>query len=109
MLYVLNFKIGVAHISIHFYRFLMHQTLKMKLPTQSLLRKKINAQLLDHLNDPELFELLRHANCMLTLKVAENATRMNIASLMANVLLRRQILQKHLFLTFASIKSKIHY
>ena len=33
MLFVLNFKNGVAHISIHLYEFLMHQILKMKLPT----------------------------------------------------------------------------
>ena len=33
MLFVLSFKKGVAHMSIHLYGFSMHQILKMKLPT----------------------------------------------------------------------------
>ena len=39
MLFVLNFKKGVAHMSIHLYGFAMHQILKMKLPRESSLRK----------------------------------------------------------------------
>ena len=39
MLYVLNLKKGVAHMSIHLYGFSMYQILEMKLHTLSLLRK----------------------------------------------------------------------
>ena len=40
MLYVLNFKKGVAHVTIFLYGFSMHQILKMKLPILNLFRKK---------------------------------------------------------------------
>ena len=58
MLYVLKFKKGVAHISIRLYRFSMHQILKMKLARIEFIEKTVNAQLPDHLKDPELFELV---------------------------------------------------
>ena len=59
MLYVLNFKKGQAHMSIYLYRFSMHEIFKMYLPTLSISRKTINTQLLDHLKDPELLELVK--------------------------------------------------
>ena len=40
MLYVLNFKKRVVHMSIHSYGFSMHQMLKIKLPTLSLLQEQ---------------------------------------------------------------------
>ena len=40
MLYVLNFKKAVAHMSICLYEFLAHQIFKMKLPTLRFLEKK---------------------------------------------------------------------
>ena len=40
MLYLLNFKKGVAHMSIGVYEFSMHQIFKVKLPSVSLLRKQ---------------------------------------------------------------------
>ena len=58
MLYVLDFKKGVASMSILLYGFLLHQIFKMKHPATTLLRK-INAKLPHQLNDPELFELVR--------------------------------------------------
>ena len=40
MLFLLNFKKGVAHTFIHLHGFSIHQILKKKLPTQRLLRKQ---------------------------------------------------------------------
>ena len=37
----------------------MHQIFRMKQPTLILLRKTKNSQLLDHLNDPEVFQLVK--------------------------------------------------
>ena len=48
----MNFKKGVAHMSIPLYGFLMHQIFKMKLPTLGLLMS-------DRLKDPEFFELVK--------------------------------------------------
>ena len=61
MSFILNFKKEVAHMLMHSNAFSVHQILKMKLPTQSSLKKKkkISAQLPDHLNDSELFELVK--------------------------------------------------
>ena len=67
------------------FTFTIFQIFKIKLPT-------INAQLLDHLYDPGLFELINatyqvraHARSM------NDLTSMNIAS-MVDILLRRQLL-----------------
>ena len=52
---------------------------------------------------------------MLTLKLAGNIARMNDTSPMVDILLRRQLLQNHLILNLAMMKSKkfehreIHY
>ena len=60
MSFILNFKKEVAHMRMHSNGFSVHQILKMKLPTQSSLKKKkISAQLPDHLNDSQLFELVK--------------------------------------------------
>ena len=59
MQYVLNFKKGVAHMSILLYGFSVHQIFRIRQPTSTLLRKQINAQLPNHLNDSELFELVK--------------------------------------------------
>ena len=65
--------------------------------------EKTNAQLSHHLNDPERFELVKF---MLTLGLARNITEMNVASPMVDILLRRQLFQKHLFLNLAMTKIK---
>ena len=57
MLFVLNFKKGAAHMSIHLYRFSMHQI--NETAYVEFIEKTISAQLPDHLNDPELFELVK--------------------------------------------------
>ena len=46
-------------MSINLYGFSTHQIFKTKLRTLDSLRKKINAQLPDHLKYPELFELFK--------------------------------------------------
>ena len=52
---------------------------------------------------------------MLTLELAGNTTRMNVASRMVDILLRRQLLQNNLILNLAVMKNKgfqhreIHY
>ena len=43
---------------------------------------------------------------MLTLELTENITRMNAASPIVEILLRRQLLQNHLILNLAMTKSK---
>ena len=61
----------------------------------------------DHLNDPEPFKL-RLTKFMLTLELARNTTKINLASSVVDILLRRQIL--HLILNVAmtkKIKNKI--
>ena len=72
MLFVLNFKKGIAHIHLHGYS--LHQILKMKLPTYSSLRK----QLLDHLNDPEFLELVKTYQVHAHSRTCWNTTRMPI-------------------------------
>ena len=70
--------------------------------------KTINAQLPDHLKDPELFELVILTKFKHTLKLAGNATRMNFVSHMVDILLRKQLLQNHLILNLA-MKKKFFY
>ena len=55
MLYVLNLKKGIAHMSI--YAILMNHIFKMKLPTLDSLREQKNAQVPNHLNHEEFSEL----------------------------------------------------
>ena len=43
---------------------------------------------------------------MVTLELAENTARMNVNSPMVDILLRRQLLQNHLILNLAMMKSK---
>ena len=43
---------------------------------------------------------------MLIVERAGNTTRMNVASAMIDLLLRKQLLQKHLILNLAMMKSK---
>ena len=57
MLYVLNFKKAVAHMSICLYEFSAHQIFRLKLPTLRFLEKKMNVTLQNNLNDPEHFDL----------------------------------------------------
>ena len=45
-----------------------------------VIEKTINAQLPDHLNEPELFELVQTYQIQNTLELAGNATKMNVAS-----------------------------
>ena len=75
MLFLLNLKIEVAHMSIHSYEFSMHQKLKMRLPTYSSLRKEIG-QFPDQVNDPRLFEIVKthqvHAHSRTCLKYNKN-------------------------------------
>ena len=53
------------------------------------MEKTINAHMLDHLNDPELPDLVKtyqvHAHC----RTSWNTTRMNVPSLIVGILLRR--------------------
>ena len=58
----------------------------------SFFEKTINTQLPDHFKYPDLFKLVKNYQ-MLTLELAENTTRMKIASRMVDILLRRQLLQ----------------
>ena len=51
----------------------------------------INTQLPNHLDNQELFELLRLTKIMPTLELAGNTIRMNEASFMVDILLRRQL------------------
>ena len=44
---------------------------------------------------------------MLALELVRNTTRMNVASPMVDILLRRHLLQNHLILNLAMMKSKI--
>ena len=90
MVFILNSPERVAHMSIHLHGFSMQQVLNMKLATWSLLRKQVvrpfekKMQLSDHLNDPQLLEVV-----MLTLELDGNTT-MNAASPMVDTLLRQQ-------------------
>ena len=68
--------------------------------------KTINAQLPDHLNDQSFLSQLRLNKFMLTLELTGSTTRMNVASPMVNILLRRQLLQNLLILNLAMMKSK---
>ena len=43
---------------------------------------------------------------MLTVELAKNSTIMNVASPMVDILLRRQLLQRHLILSLAKMNSK---
>ena len=71
------------------------------------IEKTINAQLSDHFNGPKLFELiLRLIKFLLTQEPAGKTTRVNVASLMVVILLRRQLLQNHLIINLARRKSK---
>ena len=67
ILYVLNFKKGVAHMSIRLYTFSMHQIFKM------------NAHLPSHLKDTDLFELVKtyqiHAHSRTRWKYNKNEYR----------------------------------
>ena len=83
----LNVKKEVAHMFIHLYGFSMHQILKMKL--SEFIEKTKKAQLRDYLNYLKLFELVKTS--MLTLKPDGNTARMNLASPIINILLRRQL------------------
>ena len=71
------------------------------------IEKKMNEQLSDHLKDPKLSELiLRLTKFLLIQEPAGKTTRMNVASLMVIILLRRQLLQNHLILNLAMRISK---
>ena len=70
------------------------------------IKKTINAQLPDHLNDPGIFELVKTYKCMRNLKVAGNTVRINASSHTVDILLRRQLSQNHLILNLAMLKSK---
>ena len=54
--------------------------------------KTINARLLNHLKDPEIFELVKTYQVMFALELARNTTRMNVASGMVDILMGRQLL-----------------
>ena len=47
--------------------------------------------MLDHLNDPHSFELVRFAGFMLTLEHAGNAARVNVVSPMVSILTRFRV------------------
>ena len=49
----------------------------------------------DHLNEPELFEL-QITKFMPNLELAGNTVRMNVAFLLVNILLRRQLFQNYM-------------
>ena len=49
----------------------------------------------DHLNERELFEL-QITNFMPNLELAGNTIRMNVAFLLVNILLRRQLFQNYM-------------
>ena len=104
MLFILNSPKQVAHMSIHLHGFSMQQVLNMKLATWSLLRKRVarpfekKMQLSDHLNGPELLEIV-----MLTLELDGNTT-MNAASPMVDILLRRHLFQTYLILNLVMMK-----
>ena len=70
------------------------------------IEKTISAQLPDHLNDPELSELVKTYQVQLTLEFAGNTARVNVASRIVAILLRRQLLQNYLILNLAMRKSK---
>ena len=55
------------------------------------------------------FSKLRLAKFMLTLDLAGNTAKMNVASPVVDVLLRRYLLQNHLLLNLAIMKSKRCY
>ena len=59
------------------------------------IEKTINAQLPDHLNDLQLFNLVKTFQADATSKSAGNTTRMNVASPMVYILLRRQLLPNY--------------
>ena len=59
MPYVLNFKKGAAHMSIRSYEFSMHQIFLNEADYIEFIERTINAQLSDHSNNPELFELVK--------------------------------------------------
>ena len=65
------------------------------------IEKTINAQLPDYLNDPELFELVKTYQIY-----AGNTIRMNVASHMVDILLRKQLLQNNLTVNLTMLKNK---
>lgn len=70
------------------------------------IEKGINAQLPNHLKNPEFFVLVKTYQVILTLELAQNTTRMNVTSRMVDILLRRQLLQNHFILNLTMMKSK---
>ena len=71
------------------------------------IEKTINAQLTDHLNDQELFELVETSQVYVHSRTCwKYTTSMNAASPMFDILLKRQLLQNHLILNLAVMKSK---
>ena len=53
-----------------------------------------------------IHSFLRLIKFMFTLELAGNTERMNVASPMVDILLRKTLLQKHLILNLAMMKSK---
>lgn len=77
VVYVLNFKEEVVHEPIRLYCFSMHHIENQDAYTK-FIEEMINAQIADHLNDPELFELVKTCKCISILELAGNTARMAI-------------------------------
>ena len=62
-------------------------------PYIAFIEKKINGQLPDHLNNPELFELVKAFQIHAHPRTRWNYDRMNVDSPMVDILLKGQLLQ----------------
>ena len=84
----------------------MHQILKIKPPTSSSLRKQLLQNLSDHLNDLELFELVKtyqvHAHSRICWKYNKSECRFSYG----RYLLGTQLLQSHLILNMEKYITK---
>ena len=103
---VLNFKKRVAH-NVHSFKWVFSAP-KIQNETAYIefIEKAINAQLPDHLEELEIFELVKtyqvHAHSRTCWKYSKN----EIVSQMVDILLRRQLLQNLLILNFLAMMKK---
>ena len=104
MLYALNFKKKVTHISIRLHGSSVHQILKIKLPTLSLLKKQQVFTCQTVWMIQSFVSLNWLIKFMSTVEPDENTTRKNVASNMVNILLT--IIANHLIVNLAVMKTK---
>ena len=103
----MNFKKAVAHQSIRLYGFSIHQKMGMSTSRNGLfIAKTMNALLPKHLNDPEVFELVKTYQVHAHSRTCWKLRRMTINFTMVDILLIRQLLQNHFILNLLMKKTK---